>query len=128
MTMQPREVLLVEDDPHVARFVGATLRLEGYTVRTAATGTAGLASAREQHPHAILLDLMLPGMAGMDVLRQLKADPATADIPVLIFTASATGDEEREARFLGAVEYLRKPISAGDLAAAIHRALGSASE
>jgi DNA-binding response OmpR family regulator len=122
--MQAREVLLIEDDLHVARFVAATLRLEGYMVRTASTGPAGLEAARQSPPQAILLDLMLPGMAGMDVLRALKADPRTADVPVLIFTASATGDEEMEARNLGAVEYLRKPISASDLAAAIHRALG----
>lgn len=121
--MQVREVLLIEDDPHVARFVAATLRLEGYAVRGAASGTAGLEAARASAPRAILLDLMLPGMSGMDVLRALKADPGTAHVPVLIFTASATSDEELEARALGAVEYLRKPISAGDLAAAIHRAL-----
>jgi DNA-binding response OmpR family regulator len=122
------EVLLIEDDPHVARFVTATLRLEGYAVRAAVSGTAGLSAAREQPPHAIVLDLMLPGMGGMDVLRHLKADPGTAAVPVLIFTASATGDEEHVARSLGATAYLRKPISAGDLAAAIHRAVDRAGD
>lgn len=120
----PPTVLLIEDDPQVSRFACSTLRLEGYRPYAAATGAEGLTAARCRLPSTILLDLMLPGMGGIEVLRLLKADPATAAIPVVIFSASTWGDEERQTRELGAAGYLRKPASAGELVAAVHRALG----
>lgn len=119
-------VLLIEDDPQVARFASVTLRMEGHDPYIAITGEDGLAVAGQRRPDLILLDLMLPHMDGMTVLRHLKADPATATIPVVIFSAAAWGDEERDARDLGAAEFLRKPASAGDLVAAVRRALAGA--
>ena len=122
--MAARHIVLIEDDRHVARFVVATLRLEGFSVFHATTGTAGLTAVTERQPALVVLDLMLPEMDGMEVLRRLKASALTRAIPVIIFTASAVGAEEQEARELGAAAYLRKPIAAADLVAAIRVALG----
>lgn len=122
-TPPPQTILLIEDDAPVSRFVSAAFRLEGFKVLTTATGAAGLASARQEGPRLILLDIMLPEMNGLDVLRHLKADAATAAIPVIVLTASAATAVERDALALGATRFLRKPIAAGDLVSAARAVL-----
>ena len=122
-TSFPQTILLIEDDAPVSRFVSAAFRLEGFKVVTTATGAAGLASARQEIPRLILLDIMLPEMNGLDVLRHLKADAATAAIPVIVLTASAATAVERDALAMGATAFLRKPIAAGDLVSAARAVL-----
>lgn len=125
--MTDHEVLLIEDDPHIARFISAALRLEGYRVRTAASGVAGLSAAQEHRPAAVITDMMLPGMTGLEILRHLKMNPDTAEIPILVLTASLATSGERDALTLGASAYLRKPISATDLTAAVRRVMAESS-
>ena len=100
-------VLAVDDDPAVLDILGRNLAREGYSVRTASTGKEALALARELQPRLITLDVMMPSMDGWSVLTALKADPATADIPVVMISIV----EDRQLGFsLGAADYLTKPI------------------
>jgi len=86
------------------------LEHEGFEIRQAADGHAALTMAREKPPDLVFLDLNIPGKSGADVLRALKADPATADVRVIIVTA--TGEEGRDyVLSLGADEYFTKPFS-----------------
>jgi signal transduction histidine kinase/CheY-like chemotaxis protein len=105
-------ILVIEDEPGAARLLRTYLQSAGYRVRVVRTGEAGLAAARDNPPQAILLDVLLPGMDGWEVLRRLKADPGVAEIPVMIVTVL---DEQEAAYALGAVEYLVKPIDRATL-------------
>jgi CheY-like chemotaxis protein len=100
-------VLVIDDDPNSRELVRRALRKEGFRVEIAATGQSGLEAARRLRPNAITLDVMMPGMDGWAVLRALKADPATADIPVVMLTIV---DEKQVGFALGAAEYFTKPI------------------
>lgn len=103
-----RDVLIVEDEPSAAQLLRTYLEAEGYRVRIAPEGEAALAEVRRLLPGAIILDVMLPGMDGWEVLRRLKSDPDTREVPVII----ATVMEEREMGLaLGAVDYLVKPLA-----------------
>ncbi len=108
MSEQPKILLVVEDDPYVRRIYQRLFTRTNYAVEEAADGTDGLRLAQEKHPDLVLLDLMLPGISGIDVLKKLKEQDATKDIPVLIL--SNIGEEEiREtAMKLGAAGYMVK--------------------
>jgi len=100
-------ILAVDDDPAVLDILSRNLTREGYSVRTAANGKQAVALARELQPRLITLDVMMPSMDGWSVLTALKADPATADIPVVMISIV----EDRQLGFaLGAADYLTKPI------------------
>jgi DNA-binding response OmpR family regulator len=102
-------VLLVEDDKFLRRACEASLRQRGFEVTTAADGEEGLRLARvEPHADVILLDLLMPKMPGIDVLRALKSEPATAEIPVLILSNSSREDDKKQAMQLGADGYYVK--------------------
>jgi signal transduction histidine kinase/CheY-like chemotaxis protein len=112
------EILVIEDDPSAVRLLREYLETAGYRVRVAATGELGLASAIEDRPAAIVLDVLLPGIDGWEVLRRLKADERVQDIPVVIVTVI----EERDVGLaLGAVDYLVKPIHREALLGCISR-------
>ncbi|HEX9549957.1 MAG TPA: response regulator [Candidatus Limnocylindrales bacterium] len=111
-------VLVVEDDPSAVRLLHAYLEPEGYRVRVAPSGEQALIDVREERPAAILLDVLLPGMDGWEVLRHLKADPELRSIPVVIVTVV---DERDVGLALGAVDYLVKPIDREALVASLER-------
>ncbi|MEW5991365.1 MAG: response regulator [Chloroflexota bacterium] len=111
-------VLIVEDDPSAVRLLKAYLEPEGYQVRVAPDGEQALIDVRATRPAAILLDVLLPGIDGWDVLRRLKADPELRDIPVVIVTVV---DERDVGLALGAVDYLVKPIDRDALLASLGR-------
>lgn len=109
-------VLIVDDEADLVTTLEYTLQKEGYQTRTAATGTEALEAASESpRPDLILLDLMLPDIAGTEVCRRLRSDSATAEIPVLMVTAK--GDEiDRVVGFeVGADDYVTKPFSVREL-------------
>jgi signal transduction histidine kinase/DNA-binding response OmpR family regulator len=91
---QSKKVLIVEDDPEMVLLLQAMLPAQRYTVLSAYNSQEGLALAREEHPDVILLDLMLPGMSGFEVVERLRADADTADIPVVVLTAKDVTAEE----------------------------------
>jgi CheY-like chemotaxis protein len=114
-------VLVVEDDKFLRRACEASLRQRGFDVATATDGEEGLRLSRAApHPDVVLLDLLMPKMSGIEVLRALKADPETAAIPVLILSNSSRDEDKREALALGAVGYYVKAnLSLKDLAAQV---------
>jgi signal transduction histidine kinase/DNA-binding response OmpR family regulator len=102
-----RDILVVEDDPSAVRLLREYLEPMGYVLRCASDGEQGLAMAREEPPMAILLDVLVPRVDGWEVLRQLKADEALRDVPVVMVTVV---DEREVGLALGAVDYLVKPV------------------
>jgi len=107
--MAPR-VLVVEDNLVNLELVIALLEQEGCRILTADTAQEGLRLATAEHPDLILMDEQLPGMTGYEATRRLKADPATATIPVVAFTAQAMRGEEEKAKAAGCDAYLTKPL------------------
>jgi signal transduction histidine kinase/DNA-binding response OmpR family regulator len=100
-------ILVIDDEPAARDLVQRMLTKEGYQVESAASGQEGLALARRNHPAAITLDVLMPGMDGWAVLTVLKADPLTADIPVIMMSVL---DDKNLGFALGATDYLIKPI------------------
>jgi signal transduction histidine kinase/CheY-like chemotaxis protein len=113
-------VVIVEDDPTSLELLEVYLEGSGYDLIVARNGTDGLAAVRRDKPEAVVLDIRLPGIAGWDVLAAIKADPATADIPVIV---TSVVDERSRGLSLGAAEYLVKPISRDDLVTALAQAV-----
>ena len=110
--MTPRAtVLVVDDDADVRLLCRVNLEFEGYRVREATDGRAALATVADEPPDVILLDVMLPELDGWSVLAQLTADPATADLPVVMLTARSLEEGQAEGWTTGAAEYLTKPFS-----------------
>jgi DNA-binding response OmpR family regulator len=125
--MKEGRVLVVDDDPMVRETLGQVLLDEGYVVDLAIDGEDALARVREARPDAVLLDLMMPGMNGRQFLQALRAEPAHANLPVLLMTA-VHGLEVNLAT-LGAAEVVYKPFNVDDLlnkvALAVYRARDS---
>lgn len=101
-------ILLAEDDTFLSGMYVTKLTMEHYTVELATDGAMALDKARELHPDLLLLDVLMPKMNGFDVLRQLKGDPATADIPVILLTNLGQKSDVQEGLDLGAADYLIK--------------------
>ena len=104
-----KRILVAEDEPDNRRIVVRVLTVEGYETLEAADGRAAVALARREHPDLIMMDLAMPGMDGWEAARQLKADPETADIPIIALTAFALRGDEERAREAGCDDYLSKP-------------------
>lgn len=103
-------VLLVEDDPHDREIYGKILWYNGFDVIHGADGAEGVTLAREHTPDVVVVDLIMPELNGIETCRKIKADPATAHVPVIALTGRSRfefGDRAREA---GCVQYLEKPI------------------
>ena len=113
---KPRErILVVDDEPDIVALVVYHLAKEGYRVSSASNGTEALETARRERPALIVLDLMLPGLSGFDVLEQLRADESTAGIAVLMLTARKEEPDRIKGLSLGADDYLTKPFSPQEL-------------
>jgi len=112
----PRErILVVDDEPDIVALVVYHLAKDGYRVSSASSGHEALATARQERPSLIVLDLMLPGLSGFEVLEQLRADPSTAGIAVLMLTARREEPDRIKGLSLGADDYLTKPFSPQEL-------------
>jgi DNA-binding response OmpR family regulator len=118
------KILIVEDHPTMREAMRLVLEHEGFEISEAADGASALESIQAEPPDLVFLDLTIPGSSGTDVLKQLKADPATADVRVIIVTA--TGEEGRShVMSLGADEYFTKPFSPRALLQTVERVLAS---
>ncbi len=115
-----RKILLIEDTAELAEFVRSELAKEGFEVLLAATGPEGLALAERESPDLILLDWMLPGMDGLDLLRRIRA---ASPVPVLMLTARSGETDRVLGLELGADDYLTKPFSMRELVARVHALL-----
>ncbi|MEJ5186459.1 MAG: response regulator [Candidatus Geothermincolales bacterium] len=117
------EVLVVDDEPDVARIIAFNLELEGLSVRVAHDGRQALEEVARRKPDCILLDIMMPEVDGWEVLRRLKSDPSTSDIPVIMVTARGSDVDRLKGYSGGAVEYITKPFDLDDLKEQVKRAL-----
>ena len=113
-------VLVVEDTHENIKLLTEVLKTEGYTVHTVDNGDLALASVVTNSPDLILLDICSPGMDGLDVLRRLKAQPESQNIPVIFLCAVTNGDEQVEGLRLGAVDFISKPFKREELLARVH--------
>jgi two-component system, cell cycle response regulator DivK len=108
--MAGEKILLVEDNPVNRRLAVFLLRAHGYEVREATTGLEALEMLEKERPDLIVMDIQLPGMDGLEVTRKIKAQPATADIPVIAVTSYAMKGDREKALAAGCVGYVTKPI------------------
>jgi two-component system alkaline phosphatase synthesis response regulator PhoP/two-component system response regulator VicR len=119
----PQKVLVVDDEPHVVRLVEINLTQLGFEVRSAADGEEALARVAEEKPDLVILDVMMPRLDGFETLSRLRADPATAEIPVIMLTARAQDEDTFEGYGRGARWYLTKPFAPDELRATVRRVL-----
>ena len=127
--LPPERILVVDDEPEIVALVAYHLGKAGYRLATASTGQDALDAARRDRFSLIVLDLMLPGMSGFDVLEALRSDDATRDVAVLMLTARREEPDRIRGLSLGADDYLTKPFSPAELVlrvAAILRRSGAA--
>lgn len=116
-------VLVVDDEPTIRMLLLAALEGTDHLLLEAADGRSALGLARSSRPDLILLDIALPGLSGLDVCRELKQDPTTADVPVLLLTGLARQDERQVADDVGAEGFIAKPFSPVALVAEIEEIL-----
>jgi two-component system alkaline phosphatase synthesis response regulator PhoP len=120
LKMSGKKVLVVDDDVKTVELVKLYLNRDGYRVLTAYNGNDALQIARESRPDLIVLDLMLPGMNGLDVCRVLRAE---SDVPIIMLTALTTDNDRLTGLDLGADDYVTKPFSPRELAARVRAVL-----
>jgi two-component system alkaline phosphatase synthesis response regulator PhoP len=118
--MAGKKVLVVDDDVKTVELVKLYLNRDGYRVITAYDGVEALRLAREGHPDLIVLDLMLPGIDGLEICRTLRAE---SDVPIIMLTAMTTDDDRLTGLDLGADDYVTKPFSPRELAARVRAVL-----
>ena len=115
------KILVIDDEPGIRELLDTLLRRKGYDVVLADSGLKGLALLRQEHPDVVVLDLKMPEMPGLAVLRQIRSlDPKK---PVIILTGAGTAEAERQVRALGVTEYVEKEFSLHLLGDALKRLL-----
>ncbi len=123
MSEGTERILMADDDPDIRMFLEVTLSLAGFDVRVTTDGAEAVAAAREDAPDLILLDVMMPNLDGLGATRQLRADPRTSDIPIILVTAKAMGMDKVSGLAEGADDYVTKPFDPDELVARIRAAL-----
>src|SRR5450756_1855870 len=121
--MARESVLVVDDEPDILELVKYNLDKEGYQVTVVATGEDALAATRTKMPDIVILDLMLPGVDGLEVCRRLRGDPKTRNIPIVMLTAKGDEADVVTGLELGASDYVTKPFSPRVLTARIRAVL-----
>jgi two-component system phosphate regulon response regulator PhoB len=117
--MAKKRILIIEDELDMAELIAMRLKKEGYAVTVANDGADGLQQALSSPPDLILLDLMLPGMSGTDIAQQIRNDPRTATVPIIMATAKSEESDVVVGLHLGADDYVTKPFSMSVLAARV---------
>ena len=110
-----KKILVIEDDPATSRLVDYTLRHEGYQVSKASNGLEGIRKVHEEKPDLLILDVMLPGMDGFEICHRLRSEPATAQLPILMFSAKAQEIDKNTGLKVGADDYLSKPADPSEI-------------
>lgn len=118
-----KRILAVDDEIDVLLIVKTALQAEGFEVETASNGPDALALAKENPPDLFLLDVMMPGMTGFEVLRELKADDSTSSIPVIMLTGVSERSKIQEALMSGTDYYIVKPFEFHDLMAKVNEVI-----
>ncbi|HEY8391748.1 MAG TPA: response regulator transcription factor [Capillibacterium sp.] len=121
--MSKERILIIEDEPNIIELVAYNLEKEGWLVSKAQTGEEGWEKIQAEHPDIILLDLMLPGIDGMEICRRTRQNKLTRDIPIIILTAKAEEADRVLGLESGADDYVTKPFSPRELIARIRAVL-----
>ena len=103
-------VLVIDDDPVILELLRVNFEIEGFDVICATDGEEGFARARDQHPDVVISDIMMPRRDGLQLLSDLKSDPDTEDLPVILLSAKAQKAEVQQGLDLGADDYITKPF------------------
>lgn len=114
-TTMAQHILAVDDEPQILRIVQVNLEKAGYQVSTASNGREALEAVRAKHPDLVIMDVTMPEMNGLDALKALKADEATASVPVVMLTANAEDEDVMTGWQNGAHAYLNKPLNVREL-------------
>lgn len=120
-----KRVLLIEDEPNIIEAISFILSRDGWTVHTHADGVTAAARVRSVPPDLVILDMMLPGRSGLDILRDLRGDATTADLPVMMLTARGQARDRELAMSLGATQYMTKPFSNAEMLASVRSLMGA---
>jgi twitching motility two-component system response regulator PilH len=118
-------VLVVDDSPTILAVLGKQLDQEGYATVKAADGERALELAREEQPALIFLDIVLPGINGFKVLRTLRHDPLTRDIPIVMISGNQQATEQFYVQRFGADDFIKKPFGRAELTTCIHKLVSS---
>ena len=127
MESNQKTVLIIEDEEDAAELFAEMMRVSGFhVVKTSSTAPA-IAMMTNEKPDVVLLDIMMPDVSGLDILRQMRANPVLLNIPVIVVSAMSMPTDIRHSMEAGASTYLTKPVGFIDLKEAVDRALGSQS-
>lgn len=122
------DVLIAEDEPSIIEALDFVLKRAGWSVRTVTEGDEILDAVRRQNPRMLLLDVMLPKRSGFEVLKQIRADKATASLPVLVLTAKGQQQDRRIAEELGADAFITKPYSNAEVVSTVRTLLNGSTK
>lgn len=117
------DILIVEDEPAILSSLEFILRHAGWNIGSVTDGEAALVAVREMQPKALVLDVMLPKRSGFEVLKELRSDAATKELPVLILTAKGQKQDVRTAAELGATSFVSKPYANSEVVEAVRTLL-----
>lgn len=124
MAETKKKILIIEDEPDQRLILSMRLKKYGFAVLVAEDGLKGLEKAALERPDLILLDIIMPGIDGLEVARRLRQDPATKKIPIITATAAGVDDVEHRCFLSGVDDCVRKPYDSGDLMGKIKKLLG----
>lgn len=119
-----KQVLLIEDEPNIIEAISFILSRDGWTVKTHSNGADAVELVKQRQPDVLILDVMLPGKSGYDILRELRDDPISAGVPVLMLTARGQTKDREIAERAGCDAFMTKPFSNADVLETV-RALGA---
>ena len=121
--MTVKTVLIIEDEEDAAELFAEMMRVSGFRVLKTSKSTPALAMMAAEKPDVVLLDIMMPEISGLDILRQMRRDPALANIPVIVVTAKSMPSDIKNGMEAGASTYLTKPVGYLELKEAVERTL-----
>ncbi len=120
-----KDVLLIEDEPNIIEAIRFILSRDGWSVYTHSDGQTAFDKVLQTRPDVIILDVMLPGKSGFDILRDIRADASTADLPVLMLTAKGQTKDRELATQIGVSQFMTKPFSNTDILASVRELAAS---
>jgi DNA-binding response OmpR family regulator len=125
-TTEPKKIVIVEDEPDTAEMFAEMMRLSGHHVLKSYGGTPAIALISHELPDVVVLDVMMPDLSGLEVLRFIRRDPRLEQIPVIVVSAKSLPSDIKDGLDAGANAYLTKPVAFQDLNAAVRRVIETA--
>jgi DNA-binding response OmpR family regulator len=123
--MEPKKIVIVEDEPDTAEMFAEMMRLSGYDVQKSYGGTPAIALISNEKPDAVVLDVMMPDLSGLEVLRFIRRDSKLMKIPVIVVSAKSLPSDIQEGLEAGATVYLTKPVAFQDLNTAVRDSIAA---